>query len=197
MTRPLDPDEINQSPTSPTRSVLWINLPFFHLKEYSSKAQPAISCPALTLMQADFPQHTKKRDMNQVVRLVQGSPAETCFHVSQMWAIVVDKCEFCAVNIIVFPELQCVQNSLSYMLFTALLVSCSALPVQSEKALRSAHINTTNLTTPPPKESSSNVSQARILVSYRGSILWAIPLRDCQTWFVSHATCTMFDQIQH
>lgn len=36
----------------------------------------------------------------------------------------------------------------------------------------------------PPKEKSGEHDELRILVEYRENTLWAIPLRECLTWFV-------------
>ncbi|KAK2765748.1 mg2+ transporter [Colletotrichum kahawae] len=89
MVRALESDDLTKSLTSPIRSVRWINISFFHLKKYSSEIQHPTSAPAVTLMQANFSQHPRARDMQQVVQ-AQGAPADHCFHISQLWAIVVN-----------------------------------------------------------------------------------------------------------
>ncbi|KDN67583.1 hypothetical protein CSUB01_03637 [Colletotrichum sublineola] len=144
-------DEMDKSSRSPVPSAYWINIPFFHLKEYSSNKQFSEPySPALTLMQANFSQHPKARDMQQAVR-VQGAPADHCFHISQLWAIAVEN---------------------------SLLVSCCTL--SDELLLHDTQVKIKSL---PPKGKLGENGKARILVSYYGNVLWAIPLQECQTWF--------------
>jgi len=45
-------------------------------------------------MQADYSQHLMARDMQQAVRQIKEGPQEHCFHISQLWALVVDNCGF-------------------------------------------------------------------------------------------------------
>lgn len=37
----------------------------------------------------------------------------------------------------------------------------------------------------PPKEKNGKNEEPRILVEYHENTLWAIPLKECLTWFVS------------
>ncbi|KAI0172238.1 hypothetical protein GGR52DRAFT_460033 [Hypoxylon sp. FL1284] len=41
-------------------------------------------------MQADYSQHLMARDMQQAVRQIKQGPDEYCFHISQLWGIIVD-----------------------------------------------------------------------------------------------------------
>ncbi|KAI0437042.1 hypothetical protein F4803DRAFT_556393 [Xylaria telfairii] len=72
------------------RAVYWFNLPFFELKKYSSEKYSSELFPAQTLMQADYSQHLMARDMQQAVRQIKEGPEEHCFHISQLWGIVIN-----------------------------------------------------------------------------------------------------------
>ncbi|KAK4198538.1 hypothetical protein QBC40DRAFT_283526 [Triangularia verruculosa] len=74
------------------RTISWICLPYFSLEKYSGllAAESSSSFPVETLLQAQFSRATKDRDMQQAVRQLKGAPAELCFHISQLWCIVLD-----------------------------------------------------------------------------------------------------------
>ncbi|KAI1118051.1 hypothetical protein F5Y14DRAFT_400954 [Nemania sp. NC0429] len=76
--------------TSRNRAVYWVSLPYFELKKYSSEKYSPELFPAQTLMQADYSQHLMARDMHQAVRQIKEGPEGHCFHISQLWAVVVD-----------------------------------------------------------------------------------------------------------
>ncbi|KAJ2982637.1 hypothetical protein NUW58_g6401 [Xylaria curta] len=139
-----------ETPTSRPKAVYWVNLPFFELKEYSSEKYSSELFPAQTLMQADYSQHLKARDMQQAVQQIKEGSGEQCFHISQLWGIIVDN---------------------------SLLVTCSTM---SDDKLGKTSIETKSV---PPKEKNGESDELRILVEYRESTLWAIPLRECLTWF--------------
>jgi hypothetical protein len=48
----------------------------------------------------------------------------------------------------------------------------------------------------PPRGLSTESHIAKILVAYKGSVLWAIPLQECRTWFVSHESFTLFPGLE-
>ncbi len=79
--------------TSRNRAVYWVNLPFFELKKYSSEKHSSELFPAQTLMQADYSQHLMARDMQQAVRQIKEGTEGHCFHISQLWGIIIDNCE--------------------------------------------------------------------------------------------------------
>lgn len=60
----------------------------------------------------------------------------------------------------------------------ALLVTCARMPLS---ALQGDVISV--IADPMPVQ--SKAKKLRILVSYGGSVLWLLPVDDCQTWFVS------------
>ncbi|KAI3336240.1 hypothetical protein F4824DRAFT_462651 [Ustulina deusta] len=136
--------------TSRNRAVYWVNLPFFELKKYSSEKHSSELFPAQTLMQADYSQHLMARDMQQAVRQIKEGTEGHCFHISQLWGIIIDN---------------------------SLLVTCSTM---SDDKLGNNRIEIKRM---PPKEKSGEHDELRILVEYRENTLWAIPLRECLTWF--------------
>jgi len=152
ISRLLQMDEAAKGRVSSPRTVSWFNIPYFLLKKYSSAAHSANSFPIQTLMQANYSQHLMARDMQQAVCQMNDAPSEHCFHIAQLWCIVLEN---------------------------SLLVTCGTM---SEESLCSDLIN---IETVPPKDMSSDSGYARIMVAYKGSVLWAIPLRECLSWFVS------------
>ncbi|KAK3987253.1 hypothetical protein QBC44DRAFT_246283 [Cladorrhinum sp. PSN332] len=75
-----------------SRTVSWLCLPYFTLENYSGllTAESGSAFPVETLLQAKLPRTTRERDMQQAVRQQKGTPAGLCFHVSQLWCLVVD-----------------------------------------------------------------------------------------------------------
>ncbi len=83
--------------SSRTRTASWICVPYFCLDNYSAPAASArpSSHPMRTLLQTRFSLTNKDRDMHQAVRLLPDPPAENfCFHIAQVWFIVLDDCKF-------------------------------------------------------------------------------------------------------
>jgi hypothetical protein len=74
------------------RTVTWICLPYFTLEKYSGLQGAAgnqSAFPIETLLQAKFSRAAKERDMNQAVRRNKDTPEELCFHVAQIWCLVI------------------------------------------------------------------------------------------------------------
>jgi hypothetical protein len=74
--------------------VVWVCLPYFYLDKYSGLAAGEGhngSFPALTLMQAQYSGHSRERDMMQAVARLGGVPQGWCYHIGQLWAMVVDE----------------------------------------------------------------------------------------------------------
>ncbi|KAI1119976.1 hypothetical protein F5Y10DRAFT_144134 [Nemania abortiva] len=87
--RKLQSDGIEMS-KSRNKAVYWVKLPYFELKKYSSEKYSSELFPAQTLMQADYSQVPMARDMQQAVRQIKEGPEQHCFHISQLWALIVD-----------------------------------------------------------------------------------------------------------
>lgn len=77
------------------RFITWLCLPYFRLATYSndSSLTSSSSHPQKTLMQVRFSLTRKQRDMEQAVCCIAGSPKGHCFHISQLWALVLDDCK--------------------------------------------------------------------------------------------------------
>ncbi|KAK4224169.1 magnesium transport protein cora [Podospora fimiseda] len=89
---PIPSDGNLREQTYVTRTVSWLCLPYFILKNYSGllAGDSASTFPIETLLQAKLPRTNRERDMQQAVRQQKGTPAGFCFHVSQLWCLVVD-----------------------------------------------------------------------------------------------------------
>ena len=78
------------------RTVTWICLPYFILQNYSGplSAENPSAFPVQTLLQAQFSRATRDRDMQQAVCQNKEAAASLCFHIAQLWCIVLDNCRF-------------------------------------------------------------------------------------------------------
>ncbi|KAF9879715.1 hypothetical protein CkaCkLH20_02526 [Colletotrichum karsti] len=74
------------------RSATWLCIPYFSLEEYSGiqAADNPGAYPPQTLLQASFSRNSEKRDMLQATRQIGNGDKGTCFHVRQLWCIVLD-----------------------------------------------------------------------------------------------------------
>lgn len=77
---------------STTGSARWICIPYFSLEQYSGllSASNLASFPAQTLLQMQYSRNTPQRDMEQAVCQLGMVNRGECFHVSQLWCIVID-----------------------------------------------------------------------------------------------------------
>ena len=81
--------------SSRARTVTWLCLPYFCLEEYSgvlSTSRPG-SHPMRTLLQARFSLVHKERDLQQAVCNMIGTAQGFCFHISQIWCLILDDCK--------------------------------------------------------------------------------------------------------
>lgn len=74
------------------RSVSWLCLPYFSLEEYSGipSTQNPGAYPPQTLLQSSFSRSSAKRDMMQATRQIGNGEKYSCFHIRQLWCIVLD-----------------------------------------------------------------------------------------------------------
>ncbi|PCD45437.1 hypothetical protein AU210_000871 [Fusarium oxysporum f. sp. radicis-cucumerinum] len=77
---------------SVTGSARWICIPFFSLEQYSGllAAASASLFPAQTLLQVQYSRNTVARDMEQAVVQLGNAERGECFHISQLWCLVID-----------------------------------------------------------------------------------------------------------
>lgn len=160
-----------QDKLSRARAAIWICLPYFCLAEYSGvlSASRSGAHPMQTLLQARFSLVQKDRDLQQAVCNLLGTPPGFCFHIAQLWCLVLDDCN------IPWSYLE-VDDVADIPL--ALLVTCARIPMS---ALQGEAISV--ISDPMPVQSRGK--SPKILVSCGGSVLWSLPVEDCQTWFVS------------
>ncbi|RDA89977.1 hypothetical protein CP533_0853 [Ophiocordyceps camponoti-saundersi (nom. inval.)] len=70
----------------------WICLPFFSLQPCSGllSASSAVSFPPQTLLQSLYSRTPRQRDMRQAVCQLGMAPKGYCFHIAQVWCLVLD-----------------------------------------------------------------------------------------------------------
>ncbi|KAM0196791.1 hypothetical protein ACHAPI_005672 [Fusarium lateritium] len=75
-----------------TGSARWICIPYFSLEQYSGLlAATSMSLfPAQTLLQVQYSRNTTARDMEQAVVQLGNAERGECFHISQLWCLVID-----------------------------------------------------------------------------------------------------------
>lgn len=155
-------------------TVTWACVPYFSLDRYGDKiALGEGSHPKRTLSQTRFAFAEKQRDMQQAVCNLPDSEPGFCYHVAQVWYIIVGDCEYFE-NPFPGPLLTCV----------ALLVTCSQLPMTD---LRGKYIPVKIISSPDPYKD----EQRKLIVKFGNAVLWSFPLDECQTWFVC-TTCWKF-----
>lgn len=71
--------------------VVWGCVPYVCLQKYAGdSAETLSSFPPETLMQAGSAGSTKSRDLKQAVCRMTTGPNKLCFHVAQLWVVVVN-----------------------------------------------------------------------------------------------------------
>lgn len=78
------------------RSAMWLCIPFFSLHKYSGlMSDPKMGgFPVQTLLQVQYARNTERRDKLQVVCQSGNTPSGHCFHIAQLWCIVLDNCQY-------------------------------------------------------------------------------------------------------
>ena len=76
-------------------SARWICLPYFSLEKYSGllSGSNTSSFPPQTLLQAQYSRTGQQRDMLQAVCQVSTTSKNECFHIAQLWCLVLDNCK--------------------------------------------------------------------------------------------------------
>ncbi len=85
---------MSEGKTLGSHSVTWIGLPYFSLEPYSGLSGTASpKCFATpTLLQTKYSRTTRNREMQQAVCQQKGVSPAACFHVSQLWCLILDNC---------------------------------------------------------------------------------------------------------
>ncbi|KAK8005581.1 Mg2+ transporter [Apiospora arundinis] len=78
------------------RHITWACIPYFSLETYtdSSAVQSKTQFPVETLLQNRFARTSKAREKQQVVWQRGQSGGDECFHIAQLWCVIVDKCKY-------------------------------------------------------------------------------------------------------
>ncbi|KXX79338.1 hypothetical protein MMYC01_204552 [Madurella mycetomatis] len=158
----LPPDSTLKGSGFARRTVTWVCLPYITLEKYSGlqgAAENLSAFPIETLLQAKFSRTGRERDMLQAVCQSKDTPAELCYHVAQIWCLIVGNCKWLT------------------FLFT--------YSRMTEETLRGDSID---LLVEPLERSPDARPVATIAVSYRQAVLWSIPVEECHTWlsFLAH-----------
>jgi hypothetical protein len=160
-----------------SRTATMMCLPYFDLKKYSRTLADfnSASHPTRTLLQARFSLTPKQRDMKQAVCQLFATPPEHCFHIAQMWCLVLDNSECCFIC-------SCIGNELNRI---ALLVTCSRMPMV---ALQGEIISVV----PGPTKTIPGSQSPTILVSSKKSLLWSFHVDECRSWLVNIMSLSRF-----
>jgi hypothetical protein len=106
----LKPEGNSKPGSGSPKSLIWLCIPFFLLQRYSSLSTDNPGAfPVQTLMQAQFARNTYRRDMLQAVCQIENVPSDYCFHIAQLWCIVLDNCtslEACDTEAVLISETQ-------------------------------------------------------------------------------------------
>ncbi|KAK1970693.1 hypothetical protein LY78DRAFT_569497 [Colletotrichum sublineola] len=89
---PLQPGDQEKNSHFGNRTVTWLCIPYFSLEEYSgiqATGSPG-AYPPQTLLQSAFSRNSQKRDMLQATRQIGNGEKDWCFHIRQLWCIVLD-----------------------------------------------------------------------------------------------------------
>ncbi|KAM3508600.1 hypothetical protein MY10362_001116 [Beauveria mimosiformis] len=91
---PLEPPKKKFDPDrdeSPPAMARWLCMPFFILKQYSGllAGSSLASFPSQTLLQSQYSRTTQQRDMQQAVCELGIASKGECFHIEQLWCLMV------------------------------------------------------------------------------------------------------------
>lgn len=79
-----------------SRTAAWVCLPYFSLENYSGllSAENSAEFPVQTLLQGQFSKTARERDMQQAVCQIGRRGSGRCFHIAQLWCLIIDKCSY-------------------------------------------------------------------------------------------------------
>ena len=74
------------------KNIQLLCIPYFSLDRYTSQVLPQKSAlhPVRTLLQTQYPSVSKERDMQQAVSLAAETPKDYCYHVPQLWSLILN-----------------------------------------------------------------------------------------------------------
>lgn len=100
-----------------SRTVTWVSLPYFSLEPYSGLLETANSPGSFatpTLLQSRYSRTTRARDMEQAVCQQGGGPKGHCFHIAQLWCLVLNSCTCNSTN---YPSDQSNMRLIDFLVF--------------------------------------------------------------------------------
>lgn len=82
----------SSSPSADPGAARWICLPYLSLQRCSGllSASDLASFPPQTLLQSHYSRTPQQRDLQQAVCQLGAAPRGDCFHVAQLWCLVLD-----------------------------------------------------------------------------------------------------------
>jgi hypothetical protein len=90
-----------------SRTAAWVCLPYLSLENYSGllSAESSAEFPIQTLLQAQYSKTARERDMQQAVCQIDRRGNGRCFHIAQLWCLIINKCNpgACSASLICFP----------------------------------------------------------------------------------------------
>lgn len=151
----------------------WICLPYFVLQQYSGLLDGSnlSAFPTQTLLQAQYSRSTQQRDMGQAVCELGTAGKGECFHIAQLWCLILDDSEY--------PHILCNNYILT---FKGLLVTCGTM---SKTKLQADMVK---VNSEPSPTVLGSTSLRRIIVRYTDAVKWIFTPEECPTWFVSTAS---------
>lgn len=161
-----------------SRTAAWVCIPYFSLETYSGllSAESSSEFPIQTLLQAQYSKTARERDLQQAVCQLSGKGSTRCFHVAQLWCLILDKCRY--FPLLLSPTHTGIETDLQ-ILPSALLLTYGRMA--EDALLAQSRDSMTQITM---KNSAVQV-KSRLIVSYRGCVVWGFALEECQTWTVS------------
>ncbi|KAI0022440.1 hypothetical protein F4780DRAFT_777811 [Xylariomycetidae sp. FL0641] len=86
------PPEGRPTLSTTPRSLTWLSMPYFSIEKYAGllSAGTPSSFPLETLLQSEYSRTTQEREEQQVVWQTNQPKEAHCFHVAQVWCIVLD-----------------------------------------------------------------------------------------------------------
>lgn len=125
------------------------------------------SHPMKTLVQTRYPSASPKRDLQQAIRKMGYGKDRDCFHVPQLWMLVVDSSESFTRHL-----------ASSRLKHSEIILTCNRLTTLDISEQGNIMIN--------PKQPSMKSGETHFIhVSDEHSRTWLLPLSKCQSWLVS------------
>jgi hypothetical protein len=155
------------------RTYVFCCMPYHQLAPYSPLGETAN--PRLysvrTLLQSKYPFTTKKRDFEQAVRSLSGTPSNHVFHTSNFWCLIINNSRC----VLAWLDLRCTNEYITEFMITS-ANGLSAHEISGDRMKFVPNIPT------QPSNAASLMQSIQVFINDR---LYALPLFQCDSWFVS------------